>query len=43
MNDKDMMLESVDIIRTIAGHQSGFKRIIGKLINKVNYYYYKWM
>lgn len=41
MKDKDMMLEAVDIIRTVASHQKGFKRIIGQLLNKVNYIYYK--
>lgn len=41
MKDKDMMLEAVDIIRTVAGHQKGFKKMLGQLLNKVNYIYYK--
>lgn len=41
MNDKDMMLEAVDIIRTVSDHQRGLKRVIGRLINKISYMYYK--
>lgn len=43
MKDKDMMLESVDIIRSVSDHQRGFKRFIGRLLNKINYIYYKWI
>lgn len=43
MKDKDMMLEAVDIIRTVAGKQKGLRRIIGKLLNKTTYKYYKWI
>ena len=43
MTDKDMALEATDIIRTVAGHQNGIKKVIGKLLNKVNYIYYKWL
>ena len=43
VTDKDMMLESVDILRTVAGHQRGLKRIVGQLLNKVSYFYYKWI
>lgn len=39
--DKEMALEATDIIRTVAGKQKGFKRIIGKLLNKICYLYYK--
>lgn len=39
--DKEMMLEATDIIRTVSGHQKGIKRFIGRLLNKVSYYYYK--
>ena len=41
MNDKDMMLESVDIIRTVSDHQRGFRKILGVLLNRVSYLYYK--
>lgn len=41
MTDKDMALEATDIIRTVAGHQRGFKRIIGQLLNKMLYWYHK--
>lgn len=41
MNDKDMMLEAVDIIRTVAGHQKGFKRLVGQLLNRLSFIYYK--
>ncbi|WP_409229069.1 hypothetical protein [Gudongella sp. SC589] len=41
MNDKDMMLESVDIIRTVSDHQTGFRKILGVLLNRVSYLYYK--
>jgi len=43
MNDKDMMLESVDIIRSVTDHQRGFKKIIGVLLNRVSYLYYRWI
>lgn len=39
--DKEMMLEAVDIIRTVSDHQRGLKKIIGRLLNKVSYMYYK--
>lgn len=39
--DKEMMLEAADIIRTVSDHQRGLKKIIGRLLNKINYYYYK--
>jgi len=39
--DKQMMLEAVDIIRTVADRQRGFKRLIGKALNKIAYAYYK--
>lgn len=41
LKDKEMMLEAVDIIRTVSDHQSGLKRIIGRFLNRLNYYYYK--
>lgn len=41
--NKKMMLEAVDIIRTVATRQIGIKRAIGKLLNKINYIYYKWI
>lgn len=41
MTDKEMMLEAVDIIRTVSDHQRGLKRLIGKILNKLNHYYYK--
>lgn len=41
MKDKEMMLEAVDIIRTVAGHQKGFKKLLGQLLNKASYIYYK--
>lgn len=41
MKDKEMMLESVDIIRSVAEHQQGLKKLIGRLLNKINYIYYK--
>jgi len=41
--DKEMMLEAVDIVRSIKDHQRGFKKIIGKWLNKLNYIYYKWI
>lgn len=37
--DKEMMLEAVDIIRTVWQRQRGFKRVIGKLLNRFNYMY----
>lgn len=39
--DKEMMLEATDIIRTVSGNQKGFKRLLGKVLNKLAYYYYK--
>ncbi len=39
--DKEMMLNAVDIVRTVADHQKGLIKITGKLLNKVNYLYYK--
>lgn len=39
--NKEMMLEAVDLIRTVSDHQQGFKRIIGRLLNRLNYMYYK--
>ena len=39
-NDKDMMLLATDIIRTTAEHQTGLKRIIGRILNKLNFMYY---
>ena len=41
--DKEMMLEATDIIRTVADHQKGFKRIIGRLLNRLNYFYFRWI
>jgi hypothetical protein len=41
--DKEMMLEAVDIIRTVASRQKGFKRRIGKALNRLCYVYYKWI
>lgn len=39
--DREMMLEAVDIIRTVVSHQRSLKRILGQLLNKLNYIYYK--
>ena len=41
--DKGMMLEATDIIRTVSTRQRGFKRLVGQLINKIYYIYYKLM
>ena len=41
MNDKDMMLEATDITRTVAEHQRGLRRLVGRLLNRLNYIYYK--
>ena len=41
--DKEMMLESIDIIRTVTDHQQGIRKTIGKLLNKILYKYYKWI
>jgi len=41
LTNKEMMLEAVDIAKTVAGKQKGFKKLIGKMLNKINYYYYK--
>ena len=41
--DREMMLEAVDIIRTVADRQKRFRKIIGKFLNKINYFYYKWI
>ena len=40
---KEMMLEATDIVRTVAGKQKGFKRKVGRLLNKIMYKYYKWI
>lgn len=37
--DKEMLIIAADIIRTAASHQTGFKRLIGKLLNKAVYSY----
>lgn len=39
--NKEMMLEAVDIVRTVSDHQRGLKRIVGRLLNRLNYLYYK--
>lgn len=39
--NKEMMLEATDIIRTVSDHQKGFKKVIGRLLNKISYCYYK--
>lgn len=39
--DKEMMLEAVDIIRTVADQQRGFKKAIGRMLNRITYIYYK--
>ncbi|WP_346884354.1 hypothetical protein [Clostridium sp. UBA4395] len=39
--DKEMMLNAVDIVRSVSDHQKGFKKILGRFINKINYIYYK--
>lgn len=36
-----MMLEATDIIRTVKDHQKGLKKLLGTLLNKLNYKYYK--
>lgn len=36
-----MMIEAVDIIRTVSDKQKGIKRLLGKTLNKLAYYYYK--
>lgn len=41
--DKEMLIESIDIIRTVTDHQQGLRKIIGKLLNKILYKYYKWI
>ena len=41
MKDKGMMIEATDIVRTVAGHQKGFKKKLGQLLNKLCYLYYK--
>lgn len=40
---KEMMLEAVDIIRSVSDKQRGLKRVIGSLLNKIAYIYYKWI
>ena len=39
--DKDMMLEATDIVRSVADHQRGYKRVLARLINKICWMYYK--
>lgn len=41
--NKEMLLESIDIIRTVADHQQGLRKLIGKLLNKILYKYYEWI
>lgn len=41
--NKEMMLEATDIVRTVASRQRGFKRLIGQVVNRLCYYYYKWI
>lgn len=41
MIDKYMMLNAVDIVRTISEHNKGFKKVMGKILNRINYLYYK--
>lgn len=43
MTDKEMMLEATDIIRTVVDHQIGIRKVIGKVLNKLAYRYYKTM
>ena len=41
--DKEMVLYATDIIRSVSGHQTGLKKVIGKWLNKLLYKYYKWV
>ena len=41
MNDKEAALIATDIIRTISDRTTGIKKVIGKILNKLNYMYYK--
>ena len=39
--DKEMMLEAVDIIRTVSDRSKGTKKLIGRILNKLNYLYWR--
>ena len=41
--DKEMVLEATDIIRSVANHQKGLRKIVGRWLNKILYLYYKWV
>lgn len=41
LNDKEAVLIATDLIRTVSEHQTGIKRFIGKVLNKIIYAYYK--
>jgi len=41
--DEEMMLHATDMIRSVAGHQTGLKKTIGRWLNILAYKYYKWV
>lgn len=41
MNDKEAVLLAADLIRTVTDNQTGIKKLLGKMLNKVIYIYYK--
>jgi len=40
---KELMLEAMEYIQIVAGHQTGLKKTIGRWLNILAYKYYKWV